>query len=127
MKINFEKFGIKKPFLFCLLSFLAGGINGFLGTGGGIVLVYMLSALTDNDKKDNFVTTLCAIIPMSVVSLFAYIKNGNIDTGMTKMLIVPAIIGGMIGAFLTDKIKTKYLSFFFSALVIYSGICMVMR
>lgn len=110
-----------------VLSFVAGGVNGFLGTGGGIILVYALGALTDNDKKDNFATTLCATIPMSLVSTFSYANSGNIDTALAKMLIFPAVIGGALGALVTDKLKTKYLTIFFSLLVIYSGICMVVK
>lgn len=127
MKNIADRAGIRHIVLFCLLSLLAGGINGFLGTGGGIILVYMLGAFTDNDKKDSFATTLCAVIPMSIISLFAYSKGGNIDTDMIKMLVTPAIVGGALGALITDKIKTKYLSVAFSALVIYSGVCMVMK
>ncbi|MBO5375089.1 MAG: sulfite exporter TauE/SafE family protein [Clostridia bacterium] len=126
MDLELKKSGKGSVLLFCLLSFVAGGINGFLGTGGGIIFVYMLSLLTKNDKKDNFATTLCAVIPISIISLFAYSKGGNIDTDMIKTLIPSAILGGALGGFLTDKIKTKYLSICFSALVIYSGVCMVM-
>ena len=127
MKNQLKKSGIRNLPLFCALSFLAGGINGFLGTGGGIVLIYILSALTENDKKDNFATTLCATVPMSVVSLFAYSKGGNIDTELVRLVALPAIIGGMLGALLTDKIKTQYLTICFSALVVYSGIQMVIK
>ena len=118
---------IKNGILFCVLSFVAGAINGFLGTGGGIIFVYMLSFLTNNDKKDNFATTLCATLPISIISTIAYAKNNNIDTVLIKQLFLPALLGGLLGAFLTDKLKTKYLTIAFSALVIYSGICMVVR
>ena len=125
--IRKRKNNISKMALLALFSLLAGAINGFLGTGGGIVLVYALGAITDNDKKDNFATTLCAIIPMSLVSLISYGNSGNIDTSLMKTLIFPAVIGGALGALLTDKIRTKYLSLFFALLVMYSGICMVVR
>ena len=125
--IRKRKNNISKMALLALFSHLAGAINGFLGTGGGIVLVYALGAITDNDKKDNFATTLCAIIPMSLVSLISYGNSGNIDTSLVKTLIFPAVIGGALGALLTDKIRTKYLSLFFALLVMYSGICMVVR
>lgn len=125
--IRKRKNNISKMALLVLFSLLAGAINGFLGTGGGIVLVYALGAITDNDKKDNFATTLCAIIPMSLVSLISYGNSGNIDTSLVKTLIFPAVIGGALGALLTDKIRTKYLSLFFALLVMYSGICMVVR
>ena len=122
-----EKSKIKKIPLFCALSLLAGAINGFLGTGGGIILIYMLGALTENDKKDSFATTLCATIPMSLVSIMEYARAQAIDVSFVRTLAVPGILGGVLGAFLTDKIKTKYLTLCFSALVIYSGVCMVTK
>ncbi len=118
---------ITRALLFCALSFVAGAVNGFLGTGGGIILVYVLGALTENDKKDNFAATLCAIIPMSIVSLIEYGRAGAIDAEMTRMLALSAVLGGLLGALLTDKIRTKYLTLCFSLLVIYSGICMVTK
>lgn len=122
-----EKTNIRNIPLFCALAFLAGAVNGFLGTGGGILLIYMLGALTDNDKKDSFATTLCATIPVSLISIMEYSRANAIDVSMVRALAVPGILGGALGAFLTDKIKTKYLTVCFSLLVIYSGICMVSK
>lgn len=122
IKLNF-----KQAIAICAASFFAGGINGFLGTGGGIVLIYALEAFTDIDKKDNLATTLCAIIPISIVSAVAYGKSGNIDTSLIRSIAIVGVTGGCLGAFLTDKIKVEYLNLAFSALVIYSGISMVVR
>ncbi|MBO5212110.1 MAG: sulfite exporter TauE/SafE family protein [Clostridia bacterium] len=127
MKISKEKKKFLKIAAFCIASFIAGGVNGFMGTGGGIIFVYALRYFTDNEEKDNFATTLCAILPLSAISIWIYAKNSNIDFEMIKKLTLPAIFGGALGAFLTDKIKKKYLSLAFSALVIYSGMCMILR
>lgn len=113
--------------LFCLFSLIAGGINGLLGTGGGIVLVYMLSLLTDNNSKDNFATTLCATLPVSAISAIVYFKNSNVDAELLLKLAIPAVIGGVAGAFIVDKINKKWLNVIFAVLVIYSGICMIFK
>ena len=113
--------------LFCTLSFLAGGINGFLGTGGGIIFIYTLSNLTKNEQKDNFPTTLCATIPISLIALISYARNGNVDFDFAKGLIIPCALGGLLGAILVDKLKVKWLNTIFALLVIYSGTCMILR
>ena len=113
--------------LFCTLSFLAGGINGFLGTGGGIIFIYTLSNLTKNEQKDNFPTTLCATIPISLIALISYARNGNVDFDFSKGLIIPCALGGLLGAILVDKLKVKWLNTIFALLVIYSGTCMILR
>ena len=61
-------------FLFVLLSFFGGALNGFLGTGGGILILFMLNRLTKNEKRDNFVTCALSIIPISLVGSFAYFR-----------------------------------------------------
>lgn len=113
--------------LFCILSFVAGGINGFLGTGGGIIFIYMLSLLTKNDKKDNFPTTLCATIPISLIALISYAKNENVDFDAVGKYLIPCALGGLLGAFLVDRLKVKWLNTIFALLVIYSGACMILR
>ena len=113
--------------LFCLTAFLGGGLNGFLGTGGGIIFVLGLSLLTNNEKKDNYITTLIAIIPISIVGSFAYFSQGSVDFSLLKDAYLPALLGGVAGAFLVDKINVKLLSLLFSGLVIYSGVTMLVR
>lgn len=113
--------------LFCLISFIAGAINGFVGTGGGILIVFMLSALTKNDKRDNFSTTLLAVVPLSIIGFFAYYNAGSVDFFVLKESLLPAILGGILGAFLTDKLKLKWLNLLFGSLIIYSGVNMLLR
>ncbi len=117
---------IIKILLFCVISFLAGAINGFVGTGGGILFVFMLGFLTKNDKRDNFATTLFAIIPISLIGFFAYFRAGSVDFSALRGDLVPAILGGLLGAFFTDKLKVKWLNLLFGVLVIYSGVKMIM-
>ena len=113
--------------LFCALSFLAGGVNGFLGTGGGILFIYLLSRLTENPKKVNFSTTLFATFFISLVTVFRYAKAGAVDFSTTRELFLPCALGGILGALLLDKIKVQWLNAIFAILVIYSGTCMILR
>ena len=113
--------------LFCIFSFVAGGINGFLGTGGGIIFIFMLSFLTNNKTKDNYATSLCATLIISLIGIFAYIKNSNIDFKIIGQVGLPAILGGCVGALLVDKMQVKWLNAIFACLIIYSGINMLFK
>ena len=86
-----------------------------------------LSLLTKNEKKDNYVTTLIGVIPISLVGSFAYFSQGSVDFSLLKSDYLPAILGGVLGAFLVDKINVKWLNILFSGLVIYSGVMMLVR
>ena len=113
--------------LFCICSFVAGGINGFLGTGGGIIFIFMLSFLTQNKAKDNYATSLCATLFISIMGLIAYFKGSSVDFKIIGQVAFPALFGGAIGALLVDKMQIKWLNAIFAGIIIYSGISMIFR
>ena len=118
---------IAKYLILGFFSCLAGTINGFLGTGAGIVLIYLLAFFNKENVKDNFAMTIMVVLPMSFVSLYFYVKGENVDYELIRQSVLPAIIGGIVGAYLMDKIERKWLSLIFAALVIYSGFSMVLK
>ena len=59
---------------------LAGMLNGFLGSGGGIIVVFVLGLLLpDRDTKDIFATAVLSVLPMSIVSAYFYYRGGGIS------------------------------------------------
>ena len=116
---------------FLLLCAAAGFLNGLLGAGGGILLVWAvhtcIQSPTEDGVRDTFAATLAAIVPLTALSAFLY-QSGNLPS-MSEMsaLILPAIAGGTIGGLLLGKIPTALLKKIFAVLVLYSGISMVFR
>lgn len=113
-----------------LAGFGAGVVNGLLGAGGGILIIAALSKIMKNelvDKKDVFVNSLCVMLPISAVSCFLYALRGNLAAEGFGSFALPAIIGGVTGGLLIDKIKWGSLKRIFSALVILSGILLIMK
>ena len=127
--MNFKREDKKPLFLllFCVLSFLAGAVNGFLGTGGGIIFVLMLSIITKNDSKDNFANTLVATLVISLFGIISYEEKEQIDFELLFKIVPLGLIGGALGAFITDKFKPRILNVIFAFLIIYSGLCMILR
>lgn len=109
----------------------AGTLNGVFGTGGGIIGVFALSRFfRENggyDKKDIFAMTLFSCFFMSVSSAAMYLMAGHISFADAFPYAIPALAGGIVGAFLLDKIKTSILSKIFALLIIYSGVTLFLR
>lgn len=112
-----------------LLGTAAGFVNGLLGSGGGIIAVFGLTSLiADSDgKRDVFANALAVMIPVSLVSAISYISAGRTDLDGFGVYIIPAAIGGVIGAFLLDRIRVPVIKKLFAALVIWSGIYLMIR
>ncbi len=112
-----------------LIGACAGFINGLLGSGGGILVVFgMTPLIADADgKRDVFANALAVMIPISLVSAITYASAGRIDIGEFGIYVLPAAIGGIIGAILLDKLKVGFLRRLFAILVIWSGIYLITR
>ena len=106
--------------LLALASAAAGFVNGFLGTGGGIILIFALG-LAGIDERDKFATTIAAILPMTLISAFLY--KAKISDASPWLLA--GMLGGAAGAFLLDKINLKWLKKLFALMVIWAGICFI--
>lgn len=112
-----------KATMLAISATLAGTVNGFLGTGGGIVLMMALNTFAadkDTDTKDIFSTVIAVILPLSLISLYFYREKFDITAAADYLL--PGIAGGVAGAFLLDKIKVGVLKKLFAVMVIWAGI-----
>ena len=110
-------------------SVTAGILNGFAGTGGGIILYFILKYLNKDNKdidiKDIMATVICAVIPMSIISSVVYMTKGNMIYKELLTYLPAALIGGIIGAFVLDKLKFKIVKKLFAVMIIYAGIKMI--
>ena len=115
-------------FLLLVIGFSAGLVNGLLGAGGGILIVFGLSKLLGHaleDKRTIFATALAVILPLSLLTVFQYLKRGSLDTQGLSFLILPAIVGGALGGFLLRRLSPRFLSRLFAVIVLVSGIVLV--
>ncbi len=112
-----------KTIFLAFLAIIAGVVNGFLGTGGGIVLMFALSILPagdDNAVRDRFAALIAVILPLSLISAFSY--GDSIDFSAATPFLFPGILGGVVGALLLDRLNVKIVKKLFAAMVIWAGI-----
>lgn len=116
----------KNKTLWLILSgCLTGLINGFFGGGGGMVVVPMLSYLLSFPVKQSHATALAVILPVTIISSCVYIFKGKINWIVAAVLGVGVLAGGILGAKLLNKIKTKSITIIFSVIMAVAGIKML--
>lgn len=115
---------------YLLLGASAGFINGFLGTGGGILLLfgsYFLSRRDEQNTRDLLASTALVTLALSAVSAVIYALREPIVTDQLPSYLIPAAIGGALGAWLLDRLPTSFLEKLFALLVIVAGGLMLLR
>lgn len=115
---------------YLLLGASAGFINGFLGTGGGILLLfgsYFLSRGRKTDMRDLLASTALVTLILSAISAVIYFLKGSVGTASLPSYLIPALLGGALGALLLDRLPTRFLEKLFAVLVIVAGGLMLFR
>ncbi len=110
---------------------LAGFLNGFVGSGGGIILIYAMCVFariphSPDLTKTYFATAVASILPMSFVSAYFYIRGGAVSWNDVLPFLLPAALGGVTGAFLMDRLSPKLLKMVFSALMVWAGLRVIL-
>ena len=107
----------------------AGVINGLLGAGGGVILVFLLRAALgpEAESRDIYASALITTLPVTLVSALRYGGAGALPLEEFLPLALPAAAGGIVGALLLDRIHPKITRRLFAALVIFSGAVMLLR
>lgn len=105
-----------------LCGFSAGAVNGLFGAGGGMVLVPVLTALTDLEEREIFPASVSIILPICIVSL-CFSANSDLLTWNT---ILPYLLGSALGGIPAGlwgrKIPTVWLHRSLGALILWGGI-----
>lgn len=124
-----EKRGMGFFLLAVLGSLFAGIVNGVLGTGAGTVFFLVMRRIfrdsDDVSPKDCFAASMTAVLPVSLMSLFTYAGEATESGDLLLTLVLPGAAGGLLGAFLSDRLAQKTLKKIFAAVVIFGGAYMV--
>ena len=119
---------IKKTLPVSLLGLAAGFLNGLLGAGGGIPLVFGLRWLFGKKVANGrrfFTTALAVMLPLSLFSAYQYLQKSPIPTERLPLIFFPALLGGALGAWLLSRISTHLLGHIFATVVALSGILLL--
>lgn len=99
---------------------LIGVVNIMLGAGGGMLTVpfYKKLGLSQKEAQINAVAT---ILPVSIVSAYIYIQNGDVKISDAYLYLIPGLIGSIAGTFFIKRISNKTLTVLFSGFMIWAG------
>ncbi len=104
-----------------IAGFCAGAVNGLFGAGGGMVLVPLLSLLTDLDDREIFPASVSIILPVCIVSLLLTCAGSQVEGSTVLTYLIGSAAGGVLAGFLGKKIPTIWLHRLLGGLILWGG------
>ncbi len=87
----------------------AGLLAGFLGIGGGIILVPAMTGFLYLNQHKAHGTSLAIIVPIALVGALVYGLRGDVDWEWVAIIGAGSIIGTVVGAKLMMKVPAHRL------------------
>lgn len=111
-------------------SILAGAsvglVTGFLGVGGGFLVVPALIAFAGLDMREAVGTSLLVIAINSAAGFLGHLGSGHLDASLIAALTVAAVAGALVGERVARHISTLKLRRGFGLIVVAVGITVVL-
>ena len=106
----------------CIAGLCAGMVNGLLGAGGGMVLVPLLTKITDLEDNQVFPASVSIILPISFVSLF-FAWQASPPNWMTALpYLLGSSAGGIAAGLFGKRIPVKWLHRILGILILWGGV-----
>ncbi len=113
----------KKTIWGCALAGLcAGSVTGLFGAGGGMVLVPLLTILTDIDEQEIFPSSVGIILPICIVSLVSTAFTRGLPWSEALPYLIGSAAGGLAAGLLGKRIPVTFLHRALGILILWGGI-----
>ena len=102
-------------------------LAGFLGIGGGIILVPIMTGLLCLSQHRAHGTSLAVILPIAAVGTVVYATRGDIDWPLAATIGVGSVVGAVVGARLMMRLSAHRLRQAFGLYMIAIAILLIVR
>lgn len=117
----------KNVVLAVVIGLIAGFASGYVGVGGGFIMVPLMTAWLGIPMKRTSGTSLIAIIILAIPGVIQQALLGHIDYLAGIMLCVGAIPGAVLGARLVPRVPERTLRFIFAGLLAVAAVMLVIN
>jgi len=104
-----------------------GTLAGFLGIGGGVVLVPLMTGFLWLGQHKAHGTSLAVIIPTAIAGTAIYSQRGDIDWVLMSAIASGSVLGAVAGARIMAKLSAHRLRQVFGLYVIAIGTLLLLR
>ena len=99
----------------------AGAVTGLFGGGGGMVLIPLLTLLTELREEEVFPASVSVIAPECLVCLLFTARTSPLPWAASAPWLTGSAIGGVLAGLLGRKIPVLWLHRALGALILWGG------
>ena len=109
-----------------IIGITAGILSGFIGIGGGIVIVPGLIYLVGLTQIQAQGTSLALMLPpIGILAFMHYYKAGNVDLKVAGIVAATFVVGGFFGAKLAHKLDQNIVRMVFGIIMLLISIKLI--
>jgi uncharacterized membrane protein YfcA len=110
-----------------IIGITAGILSGFVGVGGGVVIVpALMYALSMSQYEAQGTSLFVLLLPVGILAVMNYWKSGNINWQFGTIIAITFVVGGFIGSKLALKISPNLVKLIFGLIMLYVSMRMIM-
>jgi len=109
------------------IGLLAGMLSGFVGVGGGVIIVpALVYALGMSQFEAQGTSLFVLLLPVGILAVNNYWKSGNINWQFGLIIAVTFVVGGFFGSKLALKISPALVKLIFGIIMTYVSFRLIM-
>lgn len=111
-----------------VIGLCAGMLSGFVGVGGGIIIVPALVFFLGFSQHMAQGTSLTMMIPpIGILAVMNYYKSGNVDMKAALILCLTFVVGGYLGSKLSISLDQKVVKKVFAVIMMFAAVRMLIK
>ncbi len=121
-------FTISQLIVLVLVGILAGLLSGFVGVGGGIVIVpAMIYFLHMTQKDAQGISLAVLLLPVGILGVMNYHKAGHINFSYSLIIAIGFVAGSYFGSKYALKLPEHKVKFLFGILMLLIAVQMLWK
>ena len=115
-------------FILLTIGVLAGIASGFVGIGGGLIIVPALIYFLDLDQHTAQGTSLALMLPpIGIMAAMQYHSEEHVEWTYSAIIAVTFVLGAWLGSKWSLKLPTSMVRLVFSGILFYAAIGMAIK
>ena len=111
----------------CAIGLVAGVASGYIGVGGGFVMIPLFASLLGLGMKKASGTSLIAVSILAIPGVIEQFLLGNVMVSAGVAMAIGSIPGAVVGSALSKRVPERQLRFLFSGMLFVSAALLVAK